>query len=191
MTPLISHAPACPGVTPGSDADMRRTLARALIGAATILAWVSLLVGCGPSAERQELVKRLVTAKAAIQAGLTFADLGIQERQIRTAAELANAQISNDQKQSAEAVVYAISQTRAAWQTTLDSVCRLDRDVHLNSYCRRDFQRVFENLGIAGDFESVGKRTYGLTEFVCSDEILGPLLGICIKRIQAAIDALG
>src|ERR1700736_3004085 len=139
---------------------------------------------------RQDLLKQLVTAKAAIRAGLTFADLGIQERQIRTAAELANATINDKQRQSITAAVYAISQTRTAWQKTLDSLCRSDRDVYLK-YCKTDFQQVFENLGIVREFDLVGKRDYGSSDFVHSDEILAPLLGICFSRIQAAIDSLG
>jgi hypothetical protein len=83
--------------------------------------------GDAPSdSSRQELTKRLVGTKAAIEAGLTFAGLGNEETQLRTAAELADRRLNEAQRKAVVDAIYAIHQTRSAWQMMSDGTCHRD-----------------------------------------------------------------
>jgi hypothetical protein len=93
----------------------------ALIAVATIPLGIVFLAGCGQSASRQELVKQLIIAKAAVQTGISPADLNNQERQLRASAELANQSLSGAERHLIEDAIGTIETIRTAWNITEDN----------------------------------------------------------------------
>jgi hypothetical protein len=164
---------------------------RLLLGTATVLL---LAIGFGggyfvsgngapTNTSQQELTKRLVTAKAAIETGLTIAQLGVEETQLRTAAELADGHLSENAQKAVADAIYAIHQTRSAWQTTI-STCHGD-PISLDgtdTNCIYDLKQVFSSFGLTAEFNSLHN--------VKRERILSSLLKVCFAHIQTAIGRL-
>ncbi len=112
--------------------------------------------GAPSDAPREELTKRLVSAKAAIQAGLSFAGLGTEETQLRAAAELADRRLNDSERKAVADAIFAIHQTRSAWQASFDSLCTTSDgyvrvDLTIPTTCTAELTSAWQLLNSVSD----------------------------------------
>jgi hypothetical protein len=141
--------------------------------------------GGGPSdTSRQELAKQLFNTKAAMQAGLPFAGLGTEETHLRAAAELADQRLNGSERKAIADAVFAIHQTRSAWQIMINGTCyQSGQMIYLdigNSECAKQLPNLASSIGVRIESEK--------TVFI--DTTVQAFLRICGVRVQAAIDLL-
>jgi hypothetical protein len=164
-------------------------------------------ISAQPNALQQDLIKQLVTAKVAITTGISLTDLVTQERQIQVSAELASQALSNGQRHLIDDITTTIEGIRSAWAITEDDCHRAIEDPRMvilrspyledlakegksSSICAKPernnlLRQQFEKLGVEKQFDTVAdKRALARTE------LFQPLFGVCLIRIQRAIDAL-
>jgi hypothetical protein len=139
---------------------------------------------------RQDLVKQLVSTKAVLQVGLTFTALGSEESHLRAVAELADRRLNDRERKAVTDAIDAIYKTRSAWQEILDKTkCHWYLDMpdalDFGNKCEDDLTTIFASLGISDQFPDPK-----YWKVVKQNQVITPLLGMCILRIQSAILSL-
>jgi len=142
--------------------------------------------GAPEDASRQELTKRLVSTKAAIEAGLNFASLGTEETQLRAAAELADRRLSDSERKVVADAIFAVHQTRSAWQIMLAECVALG--YFFLAACAQNLLPLMQSLNLPAS-HSLGD-IVGTYPFNSQNAVLKPFLSVCLTRIQAAIDLM-
>lgn len=149
--------------------------------------------GAPADASRQELMKRLVTTKSAMEAGLALARLGDEETQLRAAAELADKQLNDGERKVVADAILGIHGTRSALQE-INNTCKSDSGyLAINLYhCGEKLDPIIKSLGLTKDLTLLELPPAGLLQMILvgNDDLLSLLISNCRLKIQAAIDVL-
>jgi hypothetical protein len=138
-------------------------------------------VAAPPNPARQQLMNQLVSTKAVIEASVNLHDFGVQESQLRAAADLADRQLNDGERRAVSDAIGAIHNTRSALNLMSSQNCHVQYDQILTldeSLCQIPLNQLAESVGL-------GPNIVLSTPY--RSKIGQALLGVCLSRIQQAV----